>query len=719
MFRASQKVGHYMLVRCIGRGGFGEVWLAERQGKFATTRVAVKLPLNEQVNHAAIEQEARIWVKASGHPNVLPIIEADEYDGQIVIVSEYAPDGSLADKIKREGKLPINQAVEMTIGILNGLEFLHNRKIIHRDIKTANILLQGNNPRLADFGISRAMQNMGVSSIIGTGAYMSPESFKGIRSAQTDMWSVGVVLYVLLNGRLPFPQENDQERMYAILHENFQPPDGEIPDDLRQIIKKALAKQSENRYQNAGEMRDELKKVLAVLPPASKPISNFAPVSETEFDSDSTYYFGNASVDSTQKSAQPFSVKKEKTMRVVLPPAFNSKSSAVTTLEEPKRSKLYVVISTIVLLILVIGIGALFVNLLPRATDKSIVSGNSKTVCPKFSPDSDANVFSSKTALSKSLQPCKVDGKYGFGDPNGDLVVSAVYQDVLPFSQSSGLAGVKKDKWGFIDSSGNVKINFIYDNVKSFAEGKAMVEKDGESFSIDVNGKILNPPNYAIPDLKANVKELRLYESGRGTLPNEQRKYETIFYKSNVRYINFELNLECPPPNIRKDFKLESIWYREGKVLYNNTVDSYVESDWTGVLLTSGNGSSSYGTLETGKYRIEIKYNGKVIASKNFEIQTTLAGDWTHSNWGNITISGSGNSYTGSYSYSAGTFTLNKTAEGIYKGTWKSTSGTEWGNIREATVSADGNKITVVWNYSNPSASSQDSKTHEWTRKVN
>lgn len=263
MFQQGQQIGSYTLIRKLGRGGFGEVWLAEKRSQFVTKKVAVKLPLDEQVNFDAIRQEAELWEQASGHPNVLPIIDADVVDGQVLIVSEYADGGSLHDKLKLQGKLPIKQAVELAIGILNGLEFLHHRKIIHRDIKPQNILLQGNTPRLADFGISRAMQTTNVSSkLVGTDAYMSPESFDGKRSVQTDIWSVGVVLYQLLAGSLPFPQEHPSERIFAILTKEFPPLPNEIPNSLRQIVAKSLAKQPESRYQTAGQMREELKKVL-------------------------------------------------------------------------------------------------------------------------------------------------------------------------------------------------------------------------------------------------------------------------------------------------------------------------------------------------------------------------------------------------------------------------------------------------------------------------
>ena len=113
MFREGSQIGPYTLIRTLGRGGFGEIWLAERRAKFVTTKVAVKLPLDEQIDHETIKQEATLWEQASGHPNILPIIDADEYDGQIVIVSEYAPDGSL------DPSWNVNGAINCLAGIVN------------------------------------------------------------------------------------------------------------------------------------------------------------------------------------------------------------------------------------------------------------------------------------------------------------------------------------------------------------------------------------------------------------------------------------------------------------------------------------------------------------------------------------------------------------------------------------------------------------------------
>ncbi len=259
MFNEGQQIGPYTLIRRLGRGGFGDVWLAERRSQFLTKRVAVKLPHDDQIDFNTIQREAGLWEEASGHPNVLPIIDAEVYEGQVVIVSEYADGGSLADKLKDVGTTTVKEAVDLTMGILNGLEFLHDKRIIHRDIKPQNILLQGNTPRLADFGISRAMATSGVSStVIGTDAYMSPEAFDGKRTVQTDIWSTGVVLYQLLNGTLPFPQTHPTERMFAVLTKDFEPLDDSIPADLRQIVTTALAKLPENRFKSAPAMREAL-----------------------------------------------------------------------------------------------------------------------------------------------------------------------------------------------------------------------------------------------------------------------------------------------------------------------------------------------------------------------------------------------------------------------------------------------------------------------------
>jgi WD40 repeat protein/tRNA A-37 threonylcarbamoyl transferase component Bud32 len=259
--------GPYVCINRLGRGSFGEVWLGEQATLIVTTLAALKFPLTEDFELEEVRQEAQLWVRASGHPNVLPIIAADVYDGQVVIASEYAPDGSLLAWLKRHGgRTPsVDAAIEMTTGILNGLEHLHSRGIIHRDIKPENILLQGNTPRLADFGISRIIKTGSQSSVAaGTPAYMAPEAFKGKRNAQTDIWSVAVILYQLLSGSLPFKGGDLPSLMGSILNDSPAPLSGEAAAGLRDVVSRALQKDISGRYGSAIEMREALRDSVAV-----------------------------------------------------------------------------------------------------------------------------------------------------------------------------------------------------------------------------------------------------------------------------------------------------------------------------------------------------------------------------------------------------------------------------------------------------------------------
>lgn len=267
--RAGSKIGPYTLLRKLGQGNFGVVWLGEKRSLFTKTQFALKFPLEEEIDLDSVRDEAERWQKASGHPNILPIVEADIYDDQVVIVSEFASDGSLEDLIrgdKKTGKtMPLEKAVDITSGMLRGLEHLHSRLIIHRDLKPANILLQGGIPRLSDFGISRVLKSSTHSgSISGTPAYMAPEAFDGVRSEQTDLWSVGIILYQLLCGHLPFPQVDLTSLWGAIARYDPEP----LPlaaEPLQAIVSLALQKDSTERYKSATDMRRGLQKASQLI----------------------------------------------------------------------------------------------------------------------------------------------------------------------------------------------------------------------------------------------------------------------------------------------------------------------------------------------------------------------------------------------------------------------------------------------------------------------
>ena len=262
MFQPDDIIGPYKLIRYLGGGQFGVVWLAQNQEVLSPPR-ALKLFTDPELDWEVVKKEACVWLEVSGHPNILPLIEASEHNGQIVIVSEYAAGGSLAKWISdKGGKAPsIAKAIEMMLGILAGLEHLHGRNIVHRDLKPANVLLQGESPRLADFGLSRVMSSTHHSNWSGTLEYSPPESFDDFYDNKTDIWAAGVLLYRLLSGRLPFPQGNQAALMGAIMNKPPNPLPPDIPAPLQKIVLRALEKKMADRFQLATEMRQALLQV--------------------------------------------------------------------------------------------------------------------------------------------------------------------------------------------------------------------------------------------------------------------------------------------------------------------------------------------------------------------------------------------------------------------------------------------------------------------------
>jgi citrate synthase len=264
---AGDKIGPYTLIEEIGKGGFGVVWLAKKASSVVELTFALKLAKDEDIDRNAFEHEVAIWLKADGHPNVLRLIDAEVYDNRFVFVSEYLPEGSLADWLEKcqDRICSVTEAVRLASGILAGLDHLHTRQppILHRDIKPRNILLQAGTPKLADFGIARLLKvGTASSTIAGTYPYMAPEAFQGRlgkRTVQTDLWSVGVVLYEMISGRLPFPQEGVPELISAIINDDPDPLPTSVPAEIERIVFKALSRNPKDRYDSAAQMSESLR----------------------------------------------------------------------------------------------------------------------------------------------------------------------------------------------------------------------------------------------------------------------------------------------------------------------------------------------------------------------------------------------------------------------------------------------------------------------------
>ncbi|MEK7723376.1 MAG: bifunctional serine/threonine-protein kinase/formylglycine-generating enzyme family protein [Acidobacteriota bacterium] len=255
------RIGPYSLVREIGRGMFGIVWLAEKQTQAGRFEFAVKLILKDSVHLEKLQHEISVWKTASGHANILTLIEADIQDGYFYIVSEHIADGSLQEKLTNSNRkgLALGKSIEITKGILSGLEHLHSLNIIHRDLKPANILMQGEIPRLTDFGVSKIAKNTTQSTnVSGTYSYLPPEAFDGKFSEKTDLWAVSIILYQLLTGNLPFPQKELSELIGAIMFKPAESLPSNFPPIFQQFLDKAFQKNPNNRFSSAREMKDAL-----------------------------------------------------------------------------------------------------------------------------------------------------------------------------------------------------------------------------------------------------------------------------------------------------------------------------------------------------------------------------------------------------------------------------------------------------------------------------
>jgi eukaryotic-like serine/threonine-protein kinase len=266
--------GRYRILRRLGRGGMADVYLAEDEE--LGRRVAVKI-LNDR--HAAdeqfVERFRREATNAAGlsHPNIVSIYDRGEAEGTYYIAMEYLEGSTLKDIVGSRGPLPVGEAIGFTRDVLGALKVAHRKGIVHRDIKPHNVMCDADGRvKVTDFGIARAgaSQMTEAGSIIGTAQYLSPEQARGgVIDARSDLYSVGVVLYELLTGTVPFNGDTTVEIAMKHLSTTPEPPSArrpELPQALDQIVLRALAKDPDERYQTAEEMDAELARVAEGYP---------------------------------------------------------------------------------------------------------------------------------------------------------------------------------------------------------------------------------------------------------------------------------------------------------------------------------------------------------------------------------------------------------------------------------------------------------------------
>jgi serine/threonine protein kinase/Tfp pilus assembly protein PilF len=269
-------IAHYRILEKLGEGGMGEVYLAEDSR--LKRKIAVKfLPSHltkDKQSRERFEREAQA-AAVLNHPNIVTVHEIGEYEGQIYISMEYVEGETLRDKIDQyrssSTEFSVDEIITISMQICEGLGKAHQAEIIHRDIKPGNIIIdKDNRVKILDFGLAKlrgANQLTKERSTLGTIHYMSPEQTQGDEvDHKTDIWSLGVVLYEMHTGKLPFKGEYEQAVVFSILNAEPEPISG-MPMELGRIINKALAKSPKERYQNVEEIMADLKSLGKEIEP--------------------------------------------------------------------------------------------------------------------------------------------------------------------------------------------------------------------------------------------------------------------------------------------------------------------------------------------------------------------------------------------------------------------------------------------------------------------
>jgi serine/threonine protein kinase len=272
-----ERFGDYLIVRILGKGGMGAVYEAEQ----LTTgrRVALKV-----LKHSLDSPEARKRFLREGrlaasinHPNSVYVFGTEEIDGTPAITMELVAGGTLQERVRQQGPLPVGEAVDIILQIIAGLEAAQRLGVLHRDIKPANCFIDINGVvKVGDFGLSISTAPRGESemthsgSFLGTPAFASPEQLRGDElNLRSDMYSVGVTLYYLLTGRTPFNADNMVKLLATVLERTAESPKKwrpEIPQGLAQVVLRCLEKQPTDRFKTYDELRQALLPFASTTP---------------------------------------------------------------------------------------------------------------------------------------------------------------------------------------------------------------------------------------------------------------------------------------------------------------------------------------------------------------------------------------------------------------------------------------------------------------------
>jgi serine/threonine-protein kinase len=269
VFFRGQTVGKYRIISTLGSGGFGAVYLAE--DTWIDKKVALKVPHRQNMDFGELLREPRLLASLS-HPNIVTVLTAEKQDSVFFIVMEYVAGETLEAIIERDGALDLTRALDYTCQICNAVDHAQKQGIIHRDLRPGNVLVTEQGMlKVADFGTSRFLEIAAHgTTVIGSPPYMAPEQFQGKAVFASDIYSLGVTMYQMLTGELPYdtPAPTDLERLMR--GELTSPPrlkNPRVPRAISDIVMRAMAPDLAERYQRASELLDAVLAARAASTP--------------------------------------------------------------------------------------------------------------------------------------------------------------------------------------------------------------------------------------------------------------------------------------------------------------------------------------------------------------------------------------------------------------------------------------------------------------------